>query len=585
MPVTVNVSVTPTSLTIAPGDSGEYTATLHNSGQTVDQFTVSIDGLDSQWFSLPVSSVALFPNDEDHLKVILHPPKADAASGSHRFKLNVMSQENPAQPVSVELSFNIQAAPQIAMEIVQTSGGQRPHYHLSAINPGSGEATLQLKAASEDRRLKIYLNPENLQVPSGGHAEADVEVYFGWMSLVWGKQSAEFRIQGTATGATDATTVSAQATAVRWYKLLPQIRLPWLSKPPQVLTFKAATDDKREFRLNWSVKRAIEVRLDDAIVSRQGEVALRPTAARAYILTASNKNGSVTSKVDVQPVTVPNARTSDRIKVTLSTGEAEANAGGAPVPVVLQVQNTGEMVDKFLVEVEGIDPTWFTRTASSLALMPNAVGQSQILLLPPKQKPVRQGVYPFAVKVRSQVAQEEATIKLAQLKVLPLTEFKATVLPQRVTTRKKAHFRVSLANTGVSELSVGLEATDLDEGLKFRFKEKSHLLPPWSTVEIPLTAVPKRSSLVGERKQYDISLTAQSSDGKVQTATCVMHHRPRIGSWRPILRVLRILIALGILVVVVSFVLRWGGGWGTLTSSPQTFVDNFVSTIEGWFNR
>jgi uncharacterized membrane protein len=253
--------------------------------------------------------------------------------------------------------------------------------------------------------------------------------------------------------------------------------------------------------------------------------------------------------------------------------------------VTVQVQNTGQIVDKFLVEVEGIDQAWYSRSASSIALMPQASGQAQIFLQPPKQKPVRNGVYPFAVTVRSQATQEEATTVLGQLEVLPLVEFKAAVLPYRVTTRGKGKFRVNLANTGVSEINFVLDAKDLDEGLSFRFKDDTPSLPAWSSVEVAMTAKPKRGSLVGERKRYDITMTARTSDGKTQTANCEMNHSPLMASWRPIFRTIRILIALAIVVVVVSFVLKWGGGWSTLTNSPQTFVEQFVKTVEGWFSR
>lgn len=584
MPVTVGVSVAPMSLSVAPGNSGQAVVTLRNSGQTVDQFTITVDGLDPQWYSLPVSSVALFPNDEDNLKVILQPP-AVASSGSHQFSLKVASQENPAEPVTVNLSLRVEAAATVELQLLQISAGRKPHYHLVAVNPGTGEVALELKATSPDHRLRLSMKPQSLKVPGGGRAEAEIDASFDWTSLFFGKLQAELQASASSEGATEAHTVTAQAGVVRWYRLLPQIRIPWLAKPPQVISLKATTDDRREFRLIWSVKRASEVKLDDEIVQRQGETSVRPSGARSYALSAFNKHGTVTRSVEVQPITVPPARTSDRIKVTLSASQIKAVAGGAPVSINLQVQNTGDTVDKFLVEVEGIDQTWYTRSASSIALMPQAAGQAQVLLQPPKQKPVRQGVYPFAVTVRSQISQSEATTVLGQLEVQPLVEFKASVLPYRVSTRSKGRFRVSLANTGVTEVTLGLEATDLDEGLRFSFSETAPVVLAWGSVEVPMIAKPKRNSIVGEKKQYDITVTARCGDGKVQSATCVMQHQPRMASWRPVIRTVRILVALAIVVVVVVLVLRWGGGWGNLTRSPQSFVDQFVRTVEGWFSR
>jgi len=100
-----------------------------------------------------------------------------------------------------------------------------------------------------------------------------------------------------------------------------------------------------------------------------------------------------------------------------------------------------------------------------------------------------------------------------------------------------------------------------------------------------MIAKPKRSSFVGERKQYDIAVTARGNDGKAQSATCVMNHHPRMASWKPVTRTIRLLIAAAVVVVVVVFVLKWGGGWSTLSKSPQSFVDQFLKTVEGWFSR
>jgi hypothetical protein len=100
-----------------------------------------------------------------------------------------------------------------------------------------------------------------------------------------------------------------------------------------------------------------------------------------------------------------------------------------------------------------------------------------------------------------------------------------------------------------------------------------------------MAAKPKRNSVIGERKRYDITVNARAGNAKIEAAKCEMTHTPLMASWRPIVRTIRIIIALAIVTVVVVFVLRWGGGWSTLTKSPQTWVNQFVSTIESWFNR
>jgi len=100
----ISVSVTPNSLSVASGETTQATVALKNTGQTVDQFTVSVDGLQPGWYSLPVSSVALFPNDQDTLKVIINAPKAEAKGGVYPFHIKVTSQENPSDSATLNVS-------------------------------------------------------------------------------------------------------------------------------------------------------------------------------------------------------------------------------------------------------------------------------------------------------------------------------------------------------------------------------------------------------------------------------------------------------------------------------------------------
>ena len=111
------------------------------------------------------------------------------------------------------------------------------------------------------------------------------------------------------------------------------------------------------------------------------------------------------------------------------------------------------------------------------------------------------------------------------------------------------------------------------------------MVTAWNTVEVPMITRPKQGSMVGEKKRYDITVTATAAEGNTQTVNCELNHKPFIGSWRPILRVLRAIIVLAIIGVVIYLVIQWGGGWKVLTSSPQTWVNQLIHTVEGWFFR
>jgi uncharacterized membrane protein len=293
--------------------------------------------------------------------------------------------------------------------------------------------------------------------------------------------------------------------------------------------------------------------------------------------------------IEVEPRLIPKDKTSARIRASLSLAQLKLQMGGIPEIIAIQLQNLGEIVDKFLIEVEGVEAEWYSRSASSLALMPQSTGQVQISFQVPKKKGIKARIYPFAVIIRSQTTPDDVTIINGNIEVLPFIDYKLKIAPYRVSCHRKGTFRIGLSNTGTTDAHIDLEATDLDEGLKFKFKNKELVLSAWDSVEIPVIAKPKKGGLIGEKKRYDITITAHEAAGNPQTANCELYHNPLVSSWKTIFRVIRILIFIAIIVAIIVLVIKWGGGFKLLRESPKTwgkqFVDKIVHTFNSWFSK
>ena len=91
MPDTLNVEVNPSKIEIEPGATPvEVTVSIQNLGDVVEQYTVEVTGLDSDWFTAPVASIGLFPQDKEQVKVRFHPPKRQGLrAGAYPFKVVV----------------------------------------------------------------------------------------------------------------------------------------------------------------------------------------------------------------------------------------------------------------------------------------------------------------------------------------------------------------------------------------------------------------------------------------------------------------------------------------------------------------
>jgi len=194
----IGASIEPEAVTLQAGATEEVIAKVKNLGQTVDQFTLSIDGsidgIDPSWYTLPVSSVALFPNDQDDMQIILHPPKAmEDKPGRYSFSIKIVSRENPDEIAAADLSIEIKPLLDLELEISpEQAVGRRADYQVTVRNPHESTATVRLEAADDRQRLRYWFNVKSLTVPGRGQEGANLEVRPNWLAFFGGEKTFEF---------------------------------------------------------------------------------------------------------------------------------------------------------------------------------------------------------------------------------------------------------------------------------------------------------------------------------------------------------------------------------------------------------
>jgi uncharacterized membrane protein len=587
MPESIELIVAPTSLKAARGESTDCNIALSNRGKTVDQITLAVEGIDPGWYNLPVSSVALFPNDKDNAKLIIRiPENVESTARWFPFRIKAISQENPAVVVYADLTLEIRSAPLLEAAITpETIKGRKGTFQVSVNNPDDREAKVNFKASSPRNRLRFAFRPDSLTLAGGGKGETSLDVRLSWMTLLFGGKTNDFQVNADQLAGEQEKNVLLNGHLVYtpWYLIFSKIRIPWIARPPAIKSFEVTTDDKRDFRLKWMVQRAVRVKLGDADVEAKGESLVHPAEVTQYVLSANNRHGVVTRTLEISPLPVPQARTSAKISLSLSPLVSRVQAGIMPAQAIVEVKNTSDIVDKFRIEVEGVDASWYNRSASTIALMPQATDRVQIMFQPQKKKGVRAGIYPFGITVSSQSTASESATILGQLEILPAVEFKTKIRPFRLTGMRKGAYMVNLANTGVSDADITLEACDLDEGCKFQFKPAKLLLGAWNSIDVPLTIRPKRNSIIGQIKRFDVTLTAGAEGGTPQTVTCEFNHSPLMKSWKPIWRAIKLIIVIAVIVIAIYYILKVGGGWAAFRESPKDWFNHLIRTIEGWF--
>src|SRR5438105_15168218 len=90
----LSVDLTPARVEMEPGGSPvEVVVTIQNLSDVVEQYAVELGGLDADWYTAPVTSVGLFPQDSDQVRITLHPPRRPGIkAGSYKFRITVRAR-------------------------------------------------------------------------------------------------------------------------------------------------------------------------------------------------------------------------------------------------------------------------------------------------------------------------------------------------------------------------------------------------------------------------------------------------------------------------------------------------------------
>lgn len=220
------------------------------------------------------------------------------------------------------------------------------------------------------------------------------------------------------------------------------------------------------------------------------------------------------------------------IRVQLSQKELQIEPGQKG-ELSLTIQNLGEIVDQYSIEIDGLNPAWYTIPVSEVSLFPQDQDTVRISLHPPAGSQSKAGNYDFNVRVTSREIPTERTSAQATLVILPVLTLELALSPKRKSTTKKGDFQVRLANPGNVDLAVDLEASDPEEGCHYHFEPQSVSLVAGQSKGVSLVVTPKRKPLRGEAKRYDFTVKAipTAAPAKAQVVTGSLEHRSALPSW------------------------------------------------------
>jgi hypothetical protein len=174
----ISVTLSPDRLQVGPGESVETTITIKNASDVVEAYSIVIEGIDPEWCTLSVSSLSLFPGDQEQVRLTIQPPKTTAGkAGTYNVIIKVASRrdatiESTAQ-LAVEvgrfLLFDLDLSPKKAR-------GRKGSYRVIITNSGNVPTTYTLSGEDAEDMCRFEFKSQAAKVEPGATAEVPLVI-------------------------------------------------------------------------------------------------------------------------------------------------------------------------------------------------------------------------------------------------------------------------------------------------------------------------------------------------------------------------------------------------------------------------
>ncbi|MEV4758115.1 hypothetical protein AB0J86_23770 [Micromonospora sp. NPDC049559] len=158
---------------------------------------------------------------------------------------------------------------------------------------------------------------------------------------------------------------------------------------------------------------------------------------------------------------------------------------------LLEIHNTGPIVESYVVDVVGDVAAWTTVEPATVSVYPGTSERVELHFRPPRSAAVPAGELPYAVRVTPTERPDELTVPEGTVHVLPFFETGAEIVPRTSKGRWGAQHEVSIANRSNTPVQIALAGSDPDARLKLGFQPTQLTVAPGEAAFVKVRARPK----------------------------------------------------------------------------------------------
>jgi hypothetical protein len=223
---------------------------------------------------------------------------------------------------------------------------------------------------------------------------------------------------------------------------------------------------------------------------------------------------------------------------------------GNVASVRVKVQNSGNVVDEFTVDVLGDAASWAAPTPPTVRLFPGMEEVITVTFSPPRTAQTRAGEVPFAVRIQSREDPEGSTVEEGALTIGEFAEATAELIPRNSRGSRHGTHEVAVDNRGNARMQAALTAGDQDKQLDFRFSSTTLSLAPGTAGFARLRVRPHQIFWRGQPKSKAFQVRVQPDGRQPIALDGTLVQGPLLAGWM-------VPAALGAAALIVAAALLW----------------------------
>jgi hypothetical protein len=234
---------------------------------------------------------------------------------------------------------------------------------------------------------------------------------------------------------------------------------------------------------------------------------------------------------------------------SLETKSVAVDPGGV-AGVRVKIQNTGQIVDEFAVDVLGDAAPWASAAPPSVRLFPGTEELVTVTFRPPRTAQTRAGDIPFAVRVQSREDPQGSTVEEGSLSVGSFAEATAELIPKNSRGSRSGVHEVAVDNRGNAPMNAALSAGDQDKQLDFRFSPASLVIAAGTAGFARLRVRTRQTFWRGQPKSRAFQVRIQPDGRQPITLDGTLVQGPLLAPWM-------IPAAIGLVALLIAATVLW----------------------------